>query len=117
MVKKPCIGCVYFETCGSTTRTEECAGRKTKTEQKKEGKQMTIYHVTELYNGNEKLFHVLPYDLKGTIHTYLRMRHGVYKLFQFLCNSRLTIEKARELKEDLEFEEFIKSKWRTEKVQ
>ena len=32
--KKPCIGCVYYDVCGSTTRTEPCAGRKTKREQK-----------------------------------------------------------------------------------
>ena len=36
MVKKPCIGCVYFDSCGSTTRTVPCDGRKTKSEQ--EGK-------------------------------------------------------------------------------
>ena len=33
-VKKPCINCVYFATCGSTTRTEACNGRETKSEQK-----------------------------------------------------------------------------------
>lgn len=30
----PCIGCVYFKTCGSTTRTEPCEGRKTKSQDK-----------------------------------------------------------------------------------
>jgi hypothetical protein len=35
-VKKPCISCVYFDVCGSSTRTETCKGRKTKTEQKAE---------------------------------------------------------------------------------
>jgi hypothetical protein len=34
-VKKPCINCVYFKTCGSTTRTEPCAGRETKSDKKK----------------------------------------------------------------------------------
>lgn len=38
MPKKPCIGCVYFATCGSTTRTEPCKGRKTKREQSKANK-------------------------------------------------------------------------------
>ena len=33
-VKKPCIGCVYFKQCGSTTRTAKCDGRKTKKETK-----------------------------------------------------------------------------------
>ena len=37
-VKKPCIGCVYFKVCGSTTRTEPCKGRKTKKEVKADGK-------------------------------------------------------------------------------
>ena len=37
-VKKPCIGCVYFKVCGSTTRTEHCDGRKTKRDKKKEEK-------------------------------------------------------------------------------
>lgn len=31
-VKRPCIGCVYFAQCGSTTRTAHCDGRKTKRE-------------------------------------------------------------------------------------
>lgn len=38
MVKKPCIGCVYFNACGSTTRTEPCKGRQTKREQKEANK-------------------------------------------------------------------------------
>lgn len=29
-VKKPCIGCKYYKACGSSTRTEPCAGRITK---------------------------------------------------------------------------------------
>lgn len=32
MVKRPCIGCIYFAQCGSTTRTEKCYGRVTKSE-------------------------------------------------------------------------------------
>lgn len=35
-VKKPCIGCVYFAACGSTTRTEPCKGRITKSRKAKE---------------------------------------------------------------------------------
>ena len=31
-VQKPCIGCVYYPTCGSSTRTAPCEGRKTKRE-------------------------------------------------------------------------------------
>lgn len=31
-VKRPCIGCVYFTACGSTTRTMPCKGRATKTQ-------------------------------------------------------------------------------------
>lgn len=30
MVKHPCVGCVYFDACGVTTRTEPCAGRQTR---------------------------------------------------------------------------------------
>ena len=37
-VKHPCIGCIYFAACGSTTRTEPCAGRVTKSEKAKENK-------------------------------------------------------------------------------
>lgn len=36
MVKRPCLGCVYFPHCGSTTRTEKCLGRETKSMKKKE---------------------------------------------------------------------------------
>lgn len=32
MVKHPCIGCVYFESCGERTRTMPCEGRVTKRE-------------------------------------------------------------------------------------
>lgn len=35
-VQKPCIGCIYYATCGSTTRTAPCAGRMTKSEARKE---------------------------------------------------------------------------------
>lgn len=31
-VQKPCIGCVYYRDCGSSTRTAHCDGRKTKRE-------------------------------------------------------------------------------------
>lgn len=36
--KHPCINCIYFKTCGETTRTMPCNGRKTKSEKKKESK-------------------------------------------------------------------------------
>lgn len=32
MTKHPCISCIYFKQCGSTTRTKECKGRQTKSE-------------------------------------------------------------------------------------
>lgn len=35
-IKYPCRGCVYFKTCGDSTRIVPCAGRKTKSEIKKE---------------------------------------------------------------------------------
>lgn len=37
-VKKPCIGCIYYDTCGSTTRTAPCDGRETKTMKKRGNK-------------------------------------------------------------------------------
>ena len=37
-VKRPCQGCVYFKACGESTRTMPCAGRMTKSQQKKEAK-------------------------------------------------------------------------------
>lgn len=36
MAKYPCRNCVYFKQCGSTTRTEACEGRMTKTGKKKQ---------------------------------------------------------------------------------
>ena len=30
----PCRNCIYFHTCGENTRTEYCAGRTTKSENK-----------------------------------------------------------------------------------
>lgn len=34
-MKKTCIGCVYFDACGETTRTMPCDGRMTKSERKR----------------------------------------------------------------------------------
>lgn len=43
-VKKTCIGCVYYDACGCSTRIEPCEGRMTKTERKHEeyGKRQEI---------------------------------------------------------------------------
>ena len=35
---KPCLSCIYYKLCGESTRTQFCAGRKTKKEIKKEKK-------------------------------------------------------------------------------
>lgn len=37
-VKHPCVGCVYFNACGNTNRTQPCDGRVTKSQKKKEDK-------------------------------------------------------------------------------
>ena len=37
-VQKPCIGCVYFDTCGETTRTAPCDGRQTASERKRDNR-------------------------------------------------------------------------------
>lgn len=37
-VKKPCQNCIYFKVCGDYQRTQQCNGRKTKRELKKESK-------------------------------------------------------------------------------
>ena len=42
-VKHPCVGCVYFTACGSTGRTEPCAGRTTKADRKKDESRMTYW--------------------------------------------------------------------------
>ena len=34
----PCINCIYFNVCGSVTRTVPCKGRMTKTDKIKESK-------------------------------------------------------------------------------
>ena len=33
-VKHPCIGCVYFKSCGETNRTMPCDGRMTQSERR-----------------------------------------------------------------------------------
>lgn len=30
--KQICVGCIYFDECGITTRTEPCGGRTTKSQ-------------------------------------------------------------------------------------
>lgn len=37
-VKYPCRGCVYFKSCGDSSRTELCKGRVTKRELDRAGK-------------------------------------------------------------------------------
>lgn len=32
----PCLGCIYYKVCGSSTRQEICHGRQTKSEKKRE---------------------------------------------------------------------------------
>ena len=34
-VKHPCIGCIYFKTCGTSGRTQRCEGRVTKSDKEK----------------------------------------------------------------------------------
>ena len=34
-VQKPCVGCVYFDVCGETSRTMPCDGRLTESEKKR----------------------------------------------------------------------------------
>ena len=74
---------------------------------------MTVWHVTELYSGNKKTFQVLPYNLKGTIRVYLKIEHGIWRLLQFLYNSRLSKKKAEELKAEKEFEELFEERYKT----
>ena len=38
MVKRPCVGCVYYTACGNTNRTMPCNGRVTKSERKRSNK-------------------------------------------------------------------------------
>ena len=35
-VKYPCRSCIYFAACGENMRTEQCSGRKTKSEKKRD---------------------------------------------------------------------------------
>lgn len=37
--KYPCRNCIYFSACGDNMRTMPCAGRKTKSEKKREEKE------------------------------------------------------------------------------
>ena len=50
MVKKPCIGCIYFKACGNTSRTEPCEGRKTKSQIKKEY-EVAMEYLNNRYGG------------------------------------------------------------------
>lgn len=38
-VKRPCVSCIYFDECGSTSRTVPCHGRKTRREKERERKE------------------------------------------------------------------------------
>lgn len=46
-VKYPCQGCVYFKVCGHSGRREPCAGRQTKTEQKRQQTARQLYHLMQ----------------------------------------------------------------------
>ena len=43
-VNRPCINCIYFKACGSTTRTMPCKGRETKRQKAKEREDATKLH-------------------------------------------------------------------------
>lgn len=63
----PCRNCVYFHTCGETTRTAPCDGRRTKNEQKEEKQKaenlslmerlmMAGFHLDELDHSGSHLY-------------------------------------------------------------
>lgn len=76
-VQKPCMGCVYFKECGETMRTAPCAGRKTKSEKKREQKkrgaianiEITAYKDGErrVWYKTEKLYSGIIADLHDAL--------------------------------------------------
>ena len=62
-------------------------------------KNMTIWNVSLIYYGNDKVrYTVLPYNLQGTIVSYLK-HDKLKRLVVFLLNSRLTEKSARKYAE------------------
>lgn len=52
-VKHPCQGCVYFDACGNTNRTQPCEGCVTKSQRKAELVDTAPEKVCMKYCGNE----------------------------------------------------------------
>ena len=45
-VKRPCVGCVYYDACGNTGRTAPCEGRVTKSDRRRnDGKNQMMKEV------------------------------------------------------------------------
>lgn len=60
---------------------------------------MTIWNVSPIYYGDDKVrYTVLPYNLQGTIVSYLK-HDKLKRLVVFLLNSRLTEKSARKYAE------------------
>lgn len=59
--------------------------------------EMTILNVKALYDGEEKLYQVLPYDLIGVIKHYLQMKNGFRYLYIFMRDSRFSERSAQKL--------------------
>lgn len=63
---------------------------------------MTIWNVSPIYYGDYKVrYTVLPYNLKGTVSSYLKY-DKIRRLITFILNSRLSEKSARKYAERLE---------------
>ena len=97
-VKYPCRGCVYFNTCGDGARTEFCAGRMTKSEQKQKQEDLNPDIIYLEWNASRTDFTLWNADRiknafnngNGTMRNfreYMRDNPRVY--FERICKSEL----------------------------
>lgn len=64
---------------------------------------MTVYLVEKCYVNEKIEYHILPYNLWGTIIVYLKyFKNGLFWLLKFLWTCRLTEKGASKLKKKLE---------------
>ena len=100
--KYPCRSCIYFRQCGSTTRTEQCKGRKVK---------MNVCRVRK--NGVGEVSSKYGFDRDGSqfeadIKAHQERGEALYAAFvELMKNQEVTPEAFRKLFH-LYYEEFLR---------
>lgn len=60
---------------------------------------MIIWNVAKTYCDDGIIYQVLPYNFKGTVSNFWKMKYGRGRLIKFLIDSRLSKKRAQKVAE------------------